>query len=143
MVSARQVNVQIPYTALGPGELTIRNENGAAKVGIVVAPAAPALFANSLFHADDTAVTTESPAVNGEALVLYATGLGTPEDESPVVVRLGGGAPIPATATIVKSVPGLYAIRFRLSNAPLGAVPVAVVAGTAVSNTLTAHCRPS
>jgi uncharacterized protein (TIGR03437 family) len=112
-----------------------------AKVPVHVAPAAPALFANGVFHSDDTLVSAESPAVPGETLTLYATGLGTAEDETAVIIRMGGSPAIPGAATLVKSVPGLYAIRYRLPATPIGAVPVALVIGDTVSNTLTVHCR--
>ena len=102
-----------------------------------VAAAAPSLFANGVFHADDTLVSAESPAAPGETLTLYATGLGSAEDETPVTVRMGGSPAIPGTATLVKSVPGLYAIRYRLTATPIGAVPVAVVVANTVSNALT------
>jgi uncharacterized protein (TIGR03437 family) len=143
MSSARQLNVQIPYGVRGPCELVIRNGNGSAKLPVDVAATAPALFANAVFHADDSAVGPESPATASEVLTLYATGIGTPEDESPILVKFARNAPVAATASLVKSVPGLYAIRFRVSGELASAAALQVIAGAAASNVLTVPCSPS
>jgi len=82
-VSPNQVNVLIPEN-LTPGPVTVQLENRGVygpPVQITLAPTAPALFqldaTNALAtHGNGPLVTPQSPAVPGEILVLYATGLG-------------------------------------------------------------------
>lgn len=90
-VSPGQVNVQVPFELTGFSasiELTRRNGNtsvtsAAAPVGL--ANGAPGIFTRDgspegpgvITHADGSAVTAANPAVKGETLVAYVTGLGT------------------------------------------------------------------
>jgi uncharacterized protein (TIGR03437 family) len=82
-LSANQINLLIP-NSIGPGSYTIRvvrDGVSSPAVPIVIQEVAPGLFAAPpgfvvAQHADGTAVTDTSPAVPGEVVVFYATGLG-------------------------------------------------------------------
>jgi uncharacterized protein (TIGR03437 family) len=144
-VSPGQVNVLIP-SLLTPGpvivELETRSLYGPA-IEITLAPAAPALFqldaATVLAtHGNGPLVTASSPAVPGEIVVLYATGLGEtapeavcgwlPEMAAPLAdlsdfeVLLNGTAVDPHLIRYAGQAPGfagLFQINLQLpANAP-------------------------
>ena len=83
-VSPNQVNVLVPMT-LTPGPVTLQLENRSVygpPVVITLAAAAPALFqldASTVIatHGNGPLVTNDAPAMPGEVVVLWATGLGT------------------------------------------------------------------
>ena len=82
-VSDTQINFLIPSKQL-PGNVRIRvacQGLSGPEIMLLVVDAAPALFAlpNGFAiatHADNSLLTTESPARGGETIVIYATGLG-------------------------------------------------------------------
>lgn len=88
-VSPGQVNVLVP-SLLAPGPVTIELENRSLygpAVQITLAAAAPALFQSDAStviatHGNGPVVTADSPAVPGEVVVLYATGLGETAPEA-------------------------------------------------------------
>jgi uncharacterized protein (TIGR03437 family) len=88
-VSPNQVNVLIP-SLLTPGLVTVQLENRSVygpAVQITLAEAAPALFQSDATtviatHGNGPLVTADSPAVSGEVVVLYASGLGETAPEA-------------------------------------------------------------
>jgi uncharacterized protein (TIGR03437 family) len=82
-VSANQINLLIP-NSLGPGTYAvtvIRDGVASLTVPIVVQEVAPGLFAGLpgfavALHADGTPVTADAPAIAGEVVVFFGTGLG-------------------------------------------------------------------
>jgi uncharacterized protein (TIGR03437 family) len=94
--SAGQVNVQVPWE-VGPGFVTVaatvRGVPGFA-VGANIVTAAPGVFAT--VHANGGLVNAANPAVAGETLVVYGTGLG------PVSGTVATGQP--ASSTTLQSV---------------------------------------
>lgn len=82
-LSANQINLLIP-NSLGPGTYSVRvvrDGVSSLAVPVVIQEVTPGLFAATpgfaaVEHADGTAVTQTSPAVPGEVVVFYATGLG-------------------------------------------------------------------
>lgn len=88
-VSPNQVNVLIPEN-FTPGPVTVELENRGIygpPVQIMLSATAPALFqldaTNALgTHGNGPVVTPQSPAVPGEIVVLYATGLGVTSPET-------------------------------------------------------------
>ncbi len=141
-VSPNQVNVLIPEN-LEPGPVTVQLENRGVygpPVQITLAPTAPALFqldaTNALAtHGNGPLVTPQSPAVPGEVLVLYATGLGVtspdticgtlPESAWPIAdfadfqVQLNGVAVDPKLIQYAGDTPGfagLFQINLQLPD---------------------------
>jgi uncharacterized protein (TIGR03437 family) len=75
-VSANQINFLIPNSLL-PDSYTIRvtrDNLTSAAVPIEIQETSPGIFATT--HADGSAVTAGSPALPGEVVIIYATGLG-------------------------------------------------------------------
>jgi len=144
-VSPNQVNVLIPLL-LTPGPVTVELENRSVfgpAVQITLAAAAPALFQSDpatviATHGNGPLVTADSPAVPGEVVVLYATGLGEtaptaicgflPEMASPLAdladfqVLLNGTAVDPHLIQYAGQAPGfagLFQINLQLpANSP-------------------------
>jgi len=90
-VSPGQVNIQIPFEVTGfSASIELTRRDGNASIVSVAAPVglangAPGIFTRDgrpdgpgvITHADGSAVTEANPAVKGETLVAYVTGLGT------------------------------------------------------------------
>ncbi len=139
-ISANQINLLIP-NSIPPGTYPIwvvRDGVASQSATIVIQPVAPGLFAASpgfaaATHADGTPVTNAAPAVPGEVVVFYATGLGpaqpNPPDRSvattaaPIVQLAGfqflldGTAINPALVQYVGLAPfnaGLYQVNVQL-----------------------------
>ena len=92
-VSANQINLLIP-NSLGPGIYliqVIRTGLDSQQVPIAIQAVAPGLF--SATHSDGTVVTGASPAVPGEVVIFYATGLGHLQPDPPD--RSAAQAPAP------------------------------------------------
>jgi uncharacterized protein (TIGR03437 family) len=82
-ISPNQVNVLIPYNlSAGPSSVTLVREGTAGPtIPIVLTATAPGLFelaATTILatHADGSLISTSSPAMPGEVIVIYAVGLG-------------------------------------------------------------------
>ncbi len=99
-VSPGQINAQIPYEIAANSTATVQvtvNGNNSANAQIAIAQSAPAIFTQAgtgsglglVTHSDYTLVTDASPALAGETLIVYATGLGA---KSPAVQTGAGGA---------------------------------------------------
>jgi uncharacterized protein (TIGR03437 family) len=137
LVSNLQINALVPYATTGPTATIIVNNNGAMSNTVVVpvAATAPGVFSltsnglgnGAILHADYTRVTTAKPAVTGETVLVFLTGLGavTPpvadgkagtvgtlnHVNAPVTVLIGG---LPATvsfAGLAPGFPGLYQLN--------------------------------
>jgi uncharacterized protein (TIGR03437 family) len=85
-ISRTQINAQLPFGVTGAVTLRLQGPNGTAEVPVYVAEVAPAIFQVSVagetvpavLHDNGRLVTSEDPAVAGEWLSLYLTGLGPP-----------------------------------------------------------------
>lgn len=102
-----QINLAVPYEVAGQAIATwVVNNNGAASAGVdtSVLPAHPGIFtvdgrSGTILHgADFTLVSASSPAGKGEAVVLYAAGLGP---VSPAVATGAAGLASPLSLTTV------------------------------------------
>jgi uncharacterized protein (TIGR03437 family) len=137
-VSPAQVNFLMP--SLLPGATTVvlvRESNATQPSSINLLDAAPALFVIDAIpaaeHADGSLISTSSPAIPGEVLVVYCTGLGQtkpaqisgmiPTGAAPILLRgqlrvLLDGHAVPDAnilyAGITPGFPGLYQINVRL-----------------------------
>ena len=156
-ISANQINLLIPNSIpLGTYSLTVvRNGLASQSVPIAIQGVAPGLFSAMpgiavTTHADGTPVTVTSPAVPGEVVVFYATGLGhmlpDPPDRSaapsvaPIAqfagfqVLLDGAAIDPSLVQYAGAAPfnaGLYQVNVQLpANLPSNPEVQVSVAGS-------------
>lgn len=165
LVSAGQINCLVPYgVATTGGTVTvIVNNNGTVSntVAQAVSATAPGIFSNNLsgtgegaiVHLNNTLVSANNPAVAGETLTIYLTGLGalqTPitdgnapnppaADSTAVTVQVavdGVLSPNVLYAGINPVYPGLYQINFRMPQVPDhgGLVSVAIATPDARSS---------
>ena len=139
--SPTQVTVQIPFDA-APGTVAVQVA-GSPSYNVKITQYAPALFAANDqgfgnldgLHSDGSLIDADNPAVTGETVTLYATGLG------PTIPALATGTPGPAnppaatalqptvvyasqTAIVLSSVMapgqiGIYQVTIRLTNEPV------------------------
>jgi uncharacterized protein (TIGR03437 family) len=163
-VSANQINAQLPALIRSDSiTLKVRNAAGVSNaVSVPILPRAPRLFTVAMdgkgpaivVHADYRLVSASAPAVPGEVVLIYLTGLGpvTPaikEGEpggdggllgplnyvtEPVTVEVNG---LPATvlyAGLAPGFPGLYQINAQLPSILAGgALPLVVKTAAAAS----------
>jgi uncharacterized protein (TIGR03437 family) len=158
-VSPSQVNFLVPST-LTPGTaeilLSLDSRFGSA-VNVILAEAAPALFQWDpefivATRADGSAISHEQPAVPGEVVILYATGLGRlkPQPESGQITRVAArlenmagfrveieGVEAPAESVLYAGAapgyPGLYQINVKLPDTISGNPLVRIAASGAWS----------
>ncbi len=107
-VSTTQINLQLPSTFLpGAQSLSVMvNQTPGSPEPVTIAAVAPALFtvnstgvgAGAILHADYAPVAASRPAVVGETVLIFGTGLGT---TSPAVAD---GAPAPALSRTLETV---------------------------------------
>jgi uncharacterized protein (TIGR03437 family) len=98
-VSDSQINAQVPWEVSGSANLTIQvvtGQGGSVPAIVPLAATGPAIFA--LVHsADGSLVSASKPAVPGEYLVLYASGLG-PVSNRPATGAVASASPLSSTA---------------------------------------------
>lgn len=144
-IAPEQLNIQIPFeTGAGWALLGVNNNGEIASYWFQVAPAAPAIYADS--------IVSLAVASAGRASRLYVTGAGdmpaslrvgtppsaggaaAPKPLLPVTVTVAG---IPATIRFAGAAagrPGVIQIDFNIPDeAPAGVQPVIVTAGSAAS----------
>lgn len=173
LVSGTQINCLVPYevsTTSGPLPIIVTNNSTPSNTVLApIAPTAPGIFSDDLTGAGEGAVThnttgaivsSTNPAVAGETLVIYLTGLGAllnpiqdgqaPNPEGPdnsvifsqgqVRVQVDGvSSPNVYYAGINPVYPGLYQIDFAMPEVPDHGqdVNLLVVAGTAGTEEVT------
>jgi uncharacterized protein (TIGR03437 family) len=150
-VSAGQINCLVPYGVTGStAAITVTNGTASNTVTVPLAATAPGMFSinqsgggpGAILHSDFSRVSASSPAVGGETVLLFLTGMG-PVDQ-PVV---DGAAPTQLTKTISQPVvlvgglqatvqfsglspqfPGLYQMNVTLPAFPSGqgTLPLAI-----------------
>lgn len=156
-VSPTQINAQVPFeTATGTVNVEVRRGSaGMASQSIRIDAASPAIFsAGSLglpavVHAENsTFVNSASPAVQGDFISIFCTGLGfvagvasgepSPARETAIRpdVRIAGTSAAVTYAGLAPGFVGLYQINAQVpSDAPPGtAQPLAISSGKSVSN---------
>ena len=141
-VSATQINCLVPYATQGPTATVVVQNGGVSSntVTVPVAATAPGIFsanesgagAGAILHADFTRVTPSSPAVPGETVLVYLTGLGavTPAvadgaapsglsySNAQPVVLVGGYEGAVTYSGLAPGFPGLYQINVTLPAFP-------------------------
>jgi len=151
-VSATQINALVPYSTQGP-TATIVVQNGAASsntVTVPVAATAPGVFAldqsgtgaGAVLHSNYSVVNAANPAVPGETVLVYLTGMGavTPAvadgaipgasniNATPLSVYVADVSVTPSYAGMAPGYPGLYQMNFTipLTISTTGPVPLAI-----------------
>ena len=159
-VSPGQINCIVPYATQGSTATIVVNNGGVNSNAVTVPLAAtsPGLFstgqsgtgAGAIRHSDFSLVSASSPAVGGETVLLYLTGMGavdpTPADgagggsaplsntNSAVTVLVGGNTGTVRYNGLAPGFPGLYQINVILPALPPGAtgsIPLALSTGNA------------
>jgi len=159
-----QINLQIPFEliAANPVEIVIRN-NGllSGLLNYQLRPALPGIFTvdgttGAILHgADNSLVTTSSPATRNEIVLLYATGLGAvspvPASGQPApgveplsrmvrtpIVTVGNIGADVSFSGLAPGFVGLYQLNVRIPpNAPSGNQQVVIQAGGVSSKAAT------
>ncbi len=152
-VSASQINIQVPWEVVDRAA-TISVTNGVwnLTLGNSVLSSWPGLFSLVLHSADYSLVTSNNPAVGGEVVLLYATGLGpvsntpvdgTPAPDAPLAVTtnppevsIGGEAASVLWSGLAPGFVGLYQINVQVPTGVHGASNVVVTLEGAQSNTI-------
>jgi uncharacterized protein (TIGR03437 family) len=76
-VSPLQINAQLPPGFVGSATLQVTTAAGVSSAPITVSDTAPAVFQSGVLHHNNgTPVSTGSPAIAGEIVDVYLTGLG-------------------------------------------------------------------
>ena len=85
-VSPSQINLQAPFALAGDTARIVLRNNGTPsnEVQVPIAPTSPGIFSRSqtglgpavITHADFSLVTTDDPALPGETVIIFLTGLG-------------------------------------------------------------------
>jgi uncharacterized protein (TIGR03437 family) len=143
--SANQINAQLPLNFTGGGTLKVTTAAGSSSVPVTVSATAPAVFQSGVLHSSGAPVSATSPAIAGETLVVYLTGLGQVDgslaagDPAPasllsvtaqVTVDLGTGAPLkPFFAGLTPGLAGVYQVNVTLpTDLPTNVYPLRVLA---------------
>jgi uncharacterized protein (TIGR03437 family) len=153
-VSPGQLNVLVPYATTGP-TATIVVQNGSVNSNTVTVPVAvtsPGVYTldqsgsggGAILHADYSSVNDAKPAIGGETVLIYLTGLGTvtpPVDDgtagnsntlygadADVVVYVGGEQATVLFKGLAPGYPGLYQLNVTLPQflKASGPLPLAI-----------------
>ncbi len=153
--SASQINALLPDTASGLTTITVQNSTGKNTVNVYVEAAAPTIFtqdssgtgsASALKASDQSLVTADNPLHAGDAVELYATGLGLTSANNGLDVAVQqptvtvGGFDCPVTfAGAAPNYIGLDQINCTIpvGLAASGSAPVVITSGDRISNTAT------
>jgi uncharacterized protein (TIGR03437 family) len=154
-VSATQINAVLPATASGLTEVTVQNSTGQNSMNLYLEAAAPAIFtqdssgsgpASALKASDQSLVTANNPLHPGDAVELYATGLGVTTAsngfdiavQQPNVTVGGVNCPVLFAGAAPKYT-GLDQINCTVPSgiATSAAAPVVITSGDRISNTAT------
>jgi len=160
-VSATQINCLVPYSTEGPTATIVVQNAGAPSnsVTVPVAPTAPGIFSldqsgsgpGAILHADYSLVNAAKPAISGETVLIFLTGMGAVNPSvadgtagganplskttvSPISVLIGGQPGTVIYSGLAPGFPGLYQMNVTLPAViPFpGNLPVAVVTPNAV-----------
>ena len=150
-----QLGIQIPTDLPTGGTASVRvvvDGQASPSSTLNLAPSSPGIFAGWITHADNTAVAAANPAVVGETVTIYATGLGqasstVPTGEvptgsvttanTPIVTIDGVGAPVQSSVLATCCV-GVNQVKVMVPSGirPATTVPVVITQGGQQSNTV-------
>jgi uncharacterized protein (TIGR03437 family) len=157
-VSATQINALVPYSTQGPtATIVVQGSANSNTATVPVAPTAPGIFTlnqsgsglGAITHADFTVADAAHPAISGETVLIFLTGMG-PVTPTVTDGTAGGSTPLSNTnakptvlaggleATVLFSglapgFPGLYQINAKLpvfaAVPSSGTIPLAIQVG--------------
>ncbi len=156
-VYGNQINAQLPIDCpAGSGTVVVTTGGTTVSQSFNIVPAAPAIFSVSgtgtgdgvIVHSNNTLVTSTNPAVAGETVVIYATGLGatspsfatgTPANQTnttmlPVGVTIGGQPASVVYSGLTQGLVGLYQINAVVPSGLSGSQPVVITEGSQYSS---------
>ncbi len=139
-VSSGQLNVLIPFATTGPTATIVVRNNGVNSnpVTVPVAATSPGIYAldqsgsgaGAILHADFSLVNAANPALGGETVLIYVTGLGTVtpglddgtagksntlyQTDADVAVYVGGQQAHVEFKGLAPGFPGLYQLNVTL-----------------------------
>ena len=139
-VSPGQLNVLVPFATTGPtATIVVQNSNvNSNTVTVPVAATAPGIYTldqsgsggGAILHADYTLVNADKPAIGGETVLVYLTGLGTVtptladgtagnintlyRSDADLVVYVGGEPATVLFKGLAPGYPGLYQLNVTL-----------------------------
>jgi len=160
-VSATQINCLVPYATTGPtATVVVQNGSTASNtVTVPVAATAPGIFSldqsgsgpGAILHADFSVVNADKPAISGETVLIFLTGMGavspgvadgtaggsnplSKTTVSPINVLIGGQPATVIYSGLAPGFPGLYQMNVTLPSVILfpGNLPVAILTPNAV-----------
>ena len=123
-----QINAQVP-SDLAPASYTMQVQSpfGSATQQVAVSNTAPAIFLQgsatqgAIFNQDGTVNSDTNPAVRGQSVVIYCTGLGAVTQQgtlsvatTPVTVVLPGSTLTPSFAGLTPGSVGVYQVNLTL-----------------------------
>jgi len=154
-VSPFQINFQVPWELADHANAEIRvtvDGVGSEPATVSLSTYGPGIFAGAIVGQDGSLVTADRPAIPGEYLSVYCTGLGpvtnvpvTGHEPSPrqlavtlapVEVWIGGAAAEVSYAGLAPGLVGVYQVNFRLPEAAGGTFPLDVSVGGVRSNAI-------
>ncbi len=150
-VSPSQINIQIPYEALGQTTLQVTTANGSASAVFTVEAVAPAII---VLAVESAVCSAANPAQPSGYVTVYATGLGTAS--SPVATGAAapaanpmaasvqvwlGNTPIqPSYSGLAPGFAGLSQVNFAIpAGCSAGVYPLTITAGPATSQPANLH----
>jgi uncharacterized protein (TIGR03437 family) len=154
-VSPTQIDAVLPDSASGLTPLTVETSTGKNTVNIYVEAGAPAIFtqdssgtgpASALKAIDQSLVTADNPLHAGDAVELYATGLGLTKPSNGLDIAIQqptvtvGGVACPVTfAGAAPNYIGFDQINCTIPTGAAASItaPVAITSGDRTSNTAT------
>ena len=157
-VSPGQINAQIPLECPAAGvvtaTVTVGGQSGTQT--FTLALASPGIFTvdgsgagdGVIVHADNSLVSTAMPASAGEAVVIYATGLGATNPAFvtgtaanqinttvlPVSVTIGGKVATVTNAGLTQGWIGLYQVSAIVPSGLSGSQPIVITVGSSYSS---------
>jgi uncharacterized protein (TIGR03437 family) len=162
-VSSTQINAKLRFDIEGRATVRVVTPGGEGEATVEIAEAAPAIFqvgqVPAIIHDDGTLVSSTSPAVPGETVSVYLTGMGRPDTDlaagqpapavplilarGPIQIELAGQSISPLFAGLTPSFAGLYQVNFTLpADLAPGTPTLRLLVRGAASNTVRVNVQP-
>jgi uncharacterized protein (TIGR03437 family) len=115
-VTPSQINFQLPWDVSGEASIAVTGSGDTAPAfRLRTAPAAPALFAVAQRGANASLISASNPALRGETIVLYASGLGAVSN-APAPGGAASSAPLSSVVALTEVSIGGRAARVEFAG---------------------------